>query len=361
MKYALITKRNSCVYFRLFMDDLCIRLHVNNAVIMLIFSLIFYANTSYGQRNKTIHREVEDSSLIKLRQNLWNFYNSYNHLDSSFVWVTNATGQTIENARIIISNSKGYSDTITKHGYEGLYFIQKPMYGIYKIEVDAQGYEKQMQHIQVYPMGKFKKKISMGKPGDVYLPVVYGLFPLTNPSEYVSFTMNKLYKSSEELELYMEEFRRDADTLRRIVDPSDTIKHYGKVCLLWPTDSLKRQKFRQVIEESQVLKTFSLQIMGGCSYKPGALVKFTTFWIDETIDEKTIQTVLENNHFVINRKSKFELGVKYWIINATYEEPLSKEMLIDIQNIYLTLPVISIDIDAIVGAEIPELRPHLRD
>jgi len=322
-------------------------------LIILAFGLVlisFCPSKGLGQINKRTNSIITDSSLIKLSNNLHYFRsNKYNNIDSSFFWIMNADCRPVENARIILSNDNGVSDTITKHSYEGLYFITAPSPGVYKIVVEAPGYETQMQHVQVYPQTRFKKRIALGKAGDYYL---LSFYPLTNPSEYVSFTMNKPYKDSEELELLMIDFWKDYYKLKRILDPTDTIKRQDN-CLKWPSDSAKRSEFRKVIEESNVLQTYSLQVVGGCS-KAGALVKFTNFLIDRTADENTIRSVIERNNFVIykiGRNLHLNENRYYWNIEATYEAPLSRDLFVDIQKINLALPVVRASVDYLIGAE----------
>jgi hypothetical protein len=311
----------------------------------------FFPPNGFSQIKWKARAVITDSSSIKLRNNLHCFgSNKYNNIDSSFFWIVNADCQPIENARIILSSDNGVFDTITEHSYEGLYFINAPSHGVYKLVVEAPGYETQMQHIQVYPQTRFKKRIALGKPGDYYSP---SFFPLTNPSEYVSFTMNKPYKDAEELELLMFDFWKDYYKLKRIIDPTNTIKRHDN-CLKWPSDSAKRSEFRKVIEESKVMETNTLQVFGDCSYKAGALVKFTNFLMDGTANENTIRSVIERNNFIIykiGRNLHLNENRYYWNIDATYEAPLSRDLFIDIQKINLALPVVRTSVDYLIGAE----------
>lgn len=319
---------------------------------LLVFTFItFNAENSFSQvkiKNKTY---PIDSIYTKLTTNLHKFNdNKYNNLDSSFFWVMNAECVPIENARITISNNMGFSDTITKHSYDGLYFIKSPSYGLYKITVEAPGYERQMQHMEVYPMVKrLKKRIALGKPGDIYLPTAYGFFPLTNPVEHVSLHMVKPYKDTAELNLHLVEFWKEIDKLRQITDSTYTNTQWQNPWLVLPLDSVKRNKFSETIEKSSILKIYSLQIIRGYPISTGALVNSINFMIDGSVEEKTIRSVLERNNFVVHR---IRMTVdKNWVIDTFYKAMLSKELFIDIQKVNYSLPMIWASIDNIIGAE----------
>lgn len=315
--------------------------------------IVFQPNKTFSQVKMRTKPIVTDSKTLKTIANLNHFIsNKYNDLDTSFFWVMNAECQPIENAIIILSNRTGVSDTITKHNYEGLYFLTAPSPGIYKLVVEAPGYETQIQHMEVFYPAKFKKRIALGKSGDLYLPTVFGFFPLTSPVEYVSFAFTKPSKYDKEPELFNVEIRKELNKLKKFVNASDTFNLYFNRCLAWPTGSAKRSEFRKVIEESQILKTYSLTVIGDCSKQAGALVKTTGFFIDETADESTIRSVFQKNNFAIYKISQSRIeGWSYWDIGASYEAPLSRDLLIDIQNINLALPMVRVSIDYIAGVE----------
>jgi len=307
---------------------------------LLFILIVFHPHNVFSQVQRIPHGVLIDSNSIKLRDNL-QYFNSKKHsnLDSSYFWVMNAECKPIENARIILSNYKGFSDTFTTHSYDGLYFIKTPTVGVYKIEVEAQGYEKQMQHIQLNPHGRLRKRIALGKPGDFYLPTPMGFFPLSSPLENVSFELaDSYYSDSSKMASFILEFWKEIKKLRRIADPSDTNHIIYDTNIHWPTDSAKRSEFRKAIEESQYLKTYKLQYVLECAYGANGIDKTLDFMINELVDEKTIRSVLESNNFGIYRIRK--TLDKNWIITTNYNAPMSRDIFTDIQKINQALPMI---------------------
>ncbi|MBI1306952.1 MAG: hypothetical protein GC181_10150 [Bacteroidetes bacterium] len=320
----------------------------------VLFSMLIALQSanSYSQVQRPNMALEIDSSLTKLKAG-WQFYhhNKFIYIDSSFILVMNAEGEPIKNARIILSNDLGFGDTISQHGHDGLYFLNSELiHGVYRLEVSATGYETHVRHFQTYPQTRCRITVALGKPGDYYLP---DYFPISNPKEAVTFTMKKPYKDAAELEIYMAEFRTEVNKLRRMVNPDDTIYLFNN-CMQWPADSLKRIEFRDAIQQSEILKTYTLQVLGGCSNDGGAFINSIDFWIDSTVSEKTIRTVLERNNFSIYRLQRgynTSTNRMYWNIYTTYDYPLSKDLLVDIREVNLALPVIMIDVDSLVGAK----------
>ena len=265
----------------------------------------------------------------------------------------NAELKPITNATIIFSNNKGIADTFDQGNKDGLYFMSPPTPGIYKIVVTSPGYEKQIQHCIVYHQAVFKKKIVMGKPGSIYLPV-HGLFPLTSPTENVSLMIKKSYKDQEELQLIYIAAQKEIDSLRMIYSDSATPFNRYNNCISWPQDSIKRKALKKAIEESDILKTHTLHYAGGCGYIPGAMISFGYFWVSLDADEKTIRSVFSKYGFVINQmmpgggSSSYPI---YWNISATYLPPLSLDYLWDIKKINDELPLVGVNIDGMVGSE----------
>lgn len=272
------------------------------------------------------------------------------------IYIVDSEVNPVNNASIFYTyiGQTDFKTIVNNNRNDGIYLMDDLAPGIIRIEVSAPGFESQIQYAVVYPNSIFKKTIALGKPGDVYLPTFNGPFPLTNPSEIISFHIKSTgdFKNDS---LLREQMSRSAKVeLNRLRPYSDTIYQgmYNLNCLAWPSDSVKRSVFYKLINENDILATYLLYVDGN-AISMGALVKYSEFWVLRDTDEKKIRESLARHGFEILRMHVDGVTPHppFWRVRTTYNKPLSLDYLRDIQNLRTEIPLLRTTIDYLVKAK----------
>lgn len=273
----------------------------------------------------------------------------------SSIWVLDSEVKPITNARIIYTceNLARMDSVIHTVRADGLYEIKNSFRGIVKVEVSAPGFEPQTKYVMVHDNGIMRCKIVLGRPGSIYLPTVYGFFPLTDPSEIVSLQLKSPELAKGDpliLEQMMDTFYNEVNKLRLYLNDSlSTVNRFSNV-IIGPKEKVCRQELFRMISENKSLKTYGLSVFGSSKANLSGL---SEFWIKADAKELKIREVLNQHGFDVSRI--YIDGVpphaKFWRVSTVYNRPMSLDFLRDIQKVISKLAVLNVQVNHSVDIE----------
>lgn len=325
--------------------------------IMLILSSFESGNAIASRKRPPDLRTGQVIDTVSRTEALYKKYilGKYPETIKSSIWIVDSDINPVSNATIVYScDEQSFKDSVIyTNRADGLYEINDSFKGIVKVEVSAPGFESQTKYIIVHYNGIMRCKITLGKKGSIYLPSVYGFFPLTDPSEIVTLQLKSPELAKGDpliMEQMMDTFYYEVNKLRLYLnDTLSTVSRFSN-WINWPNEKECRQEFYKMIVENDVLKTDRLSVFGGCK---SILFGFSEFWIKADTKELKILEVLKEHGFVITRiyKDGVSPHSQFYRVSTVYNRPMSLDFLRDIQKVHSELAVLCVLVDHSVDAE----------
>lgn len=268
----------------------------------------------------------------------------YPNVKASSVWILTPNLTPIESAELAISSINGTKTSI-KSSKDGICLIGELPSDTYKLVVKSNNYETQTYYIQITAGEIVKRKIVLAKPNSIYLPIYNEWFPLTNPSEYVSFQYNSVTNDGAKQLKAEAEFQTQLSQLKTKYTSTTQKSIQTTPCVAYPSSQKQRVLFENEIANSTTLKTYQLYVLGDCNNAYALLPNAELQFAKQTTETEISNTLSQLGFSISELKLQ---GVSpqqpIWRVKVNYKLPLSHHYLKAFQQMRERLPLLHVDI-----------------